>query len=121
MRQFRPHLADLGITEQQWRVLRVLGEDGPSDAGQVAERACILPSSFSRIVKTLAAMKLVATSSDRDDGRRSIVALTERGETTLEQALPQSSAIYADLERRLGGKTLQLLLDLLDEVQTKLG
>ena len=46
MISFRPILAKHGFTEQQWRVLRVLGEKGPSDAGQVAFDACILaPSS----------------------------------------------------------------------------
>ena len=41
MISFRPILAKHGFTEQQWRVLRVLGEKGPSDAGQVAFDACI--------------------------------------------------------------------------------
>jgi homoprotocatechuate degradation regulator HpaR len=120
MQQFRPHLNELGLTEQQWRVLRVLGEDGPSEAGDVAQRACVLPPSLSRILKTLAELKMITMESHSDDGRRTVIRLTPTGEKTLQQALPQTSAIYAELEKRVGGQTMQHLLDLLDEVQAKL-
>jgi homoprotocatechuate degradation regulator HpaR len=117
MQQFRPHLATLGITEQQWRVLRVLGEDGPSEAGQVAGRSCILPPSLSRIIKTLELQKLLRSSADKDDGRRTIMTLTEKGQKLLEQAAPGSNEIYHSIEKRIGKAKLELLLDLLDETQ----
>lgn len=117
MQQFRPHLAELGITEQQWRVLRVLGEDGPSEAGQVAERSCILPPSLSRIIKALELQKFLKSSSDETDGRRSIIALTEKGKKLLAEGSPGSSQIYQSIEKRIGKAKLELLLDLLDETQ----
>jgi homoprotocatechuate degradation regulator HpaR len=120
MQQFRPHLASLGVTEQQWRVLRVIGEDGPSEAGAVAQRTCILPPSLSRIIKTLVAMKLLATENHRKDGRRTIIQLTASGEKLLAQALPQTSEIYARLEKCVGQEKLKKLLDLLDDVQSQL-
>ena len=49
MLSFRPVLAKHGFTEQQWRVLRVLGEKGTSDAGQVAFDACILAPSLQEL------------------------------------------------------------------------
>lgn len=119
MQQFRPHLAELGVTEQQWRVLRVLGEDGPSEAGQVAGRACILPPSLSRILKTLGTMRLVLTESRKDDGRRTVIRLTALGEKVLAQALPQSKIVYSQLEKRIGAQKLRQLLDLLDDVQAQ--
>ena len=117
MQQFRPHLAQLGITEQQWRVLRVLGEDGPSEAGQVAERSCILPPSLSRIIKTLEQQKLLKSASDKTDGRRSIISLTDKGKKRLASGAPGSNQIYQSIEQRLGKAKLELLLDLLDETQ----
>ena len=36
MLSFRPMLAKHNFTEQQWRVLRVLGEKGPCDASKLA-------------------------------------------------------------------------------------
>ncbi len=117
MQQFRPHLVELGITEQQWRVLRVLGEDGPSEAGQVAERSCILPPSLSRIIKALELQKLLKSASDKADGRRTIVMLTEKGKRLLAEAAPGSSQIYQSIEKRIGKAKLEMLLDLLDETQ----
>ena len=117
MQQFRPHLAELGITEQQWRVIRVLGEDGPSEAGQVAERSCILPPSLSRIIKTLELQKLLKSAADKADGRRSIIALTDKGKKLLAEAAPGSSQIYQSIEKRIGKAKLELLLDLLHETQ----
>jgi homoprotocatechuate degradation regulator HpaR len=117
MQQFRPHLTELGLTEQQWRVLRVLGEDGPSEAGQVAERACILPPSLSRIIKTLEAQNYLKSGSDKFDGRRNIIKLSGAGEKLLEKAAPGSSQIYQLIEKRVGKDRLEQLLDLLDETQ----
>ena len=53
MLSFRPLLLKHGFTEQQWRVLRVLGEKGSADAGQVSFEACILAPSLSRIIGKL--------------------------------------------------------------------
>jgi homoprotocatechuate degradation regulator HpaR len=117
MQQFRPHLSELGITEQQWRVLRVLGEDGPSEAGQVAERSCILPPSLTRIIKALELQKLLRSASDKTDGRRTIIALSDKGKKLLAEAAPGSNQIYQSMEKRIGKARLELLLDLLDETQ----
>ena len=63
MERFRPMLAKHGLTEQQWRVLRVLHEEGDLDAGTVADRACILAASLSRISRTLETAGLIANQT----------------------------------------------------------
>lgn len=120
MQHFRPHLSELGLTEQQWRVLRVLGEDGPHEAGRVARRACVLPPSLSRILKTLSELGYVSSGPHRDDARRSVISLTPLGEKKLRNALPRSAEIYSNLEQRIGPAQLQRLLDMLEDVQGKL-
>jgi homoprotocatechuate degradation regulator HpaR len=120
MQQFRPHLAETGVTEQQWRVLRVLGEDGPSEAGQVAQRACILPPSLSRIIKTLEQARLLKSAADRSDGRRTIISLTDKGARLLRDAAPRSGAVYQRIEHSIGKAKLEQLLDLLEDVQRAL-
>lgn len=117
MQHFRPHLAAIGITEQQWRVLRVLNEDGPSEAGQIADRSCILGPSLSRIIKSLVQLKVMKASVDPADGRRTILALTKKGERLVADAVPGSNEIYQTIEQRIGKDRLELLLDLLDEAQ----
>ena len=68
MLSFRPVLAKHGFTEQQWRVLRVLGEKGDSDAGQVAFDACILAPSLSRIIGKLEKDQYISRFVDAKDG-----------------------------------------------------
>jgi homoprotocatechuate degradation regulator HpaR len=121
MQLFRPHLARIGLTEQQWRVLRVLGEDGTSEAGHVAERACILPPSLSRIIKALEERGLIFSSRSKDDGRRTMIEITESGLRFLETAAPQSSAIYVSIEKAFGKGELADLLNKLERLQKAVG
>ena len=59
MERFRPHLAAHDVTEQQWRVLRTLAETGEIDASTLAETACLLPPSLSRMLQDLEARDLL--------------------------------------------------------------
>ena len=120
MERFRPMLAALDVTEQQWRVLRVLGEGGRMEAGVVAERACVLPPSLSRIIKTLEANGQIGSTRDKSDGRRTMLALTSRGRAFLNGAAPESVAISAGIERSFGKPQMAELLDLLERLQQAL-
>ncbi len=50
MRPIREMLQRSGITEQQWRVLRVLEETPDIEQSQIADQACILLPSLTRIL-----------------------------------------------------------------------
>ena len=53
MSHFRPILAAHDVTEQQWRVLRVLAESGTLDVTELADKASLLAPSLTWIIKTL--------------------------------------------------------------------
>ena len=116
MLSFRPVLAKHGFTEQQWRVLRVLGEKGPSDAGQVAFDACILAPSLSRIIGKLEKDKYISRFIDANDGRRINLSLTTLGEEVLEKIVPETGIIYNSLQKSYGEEKLRVLLELLGEI-----
>ena len=116
MLSFRPILAKHGFTEQQWRVLRVLGEKGTSDAGQVAFDACILAPSLSRIIGKLETEKLITRFIDDKDGRRINLSLTSLGQEVLNKIAPDMDIIYKAIQKRYGEEKLSVLLDLLGEV-----
>jgi homoprotocatechuate degradation regulator HpaR len=120
MAHFRGHLAELGLTEQQWRILRVLGEADGLDAGELAERACILPASLSRILRALGGDKMIAVRPHPDDRRRQIVTLATKGRAALDHALPTTAAIYRELEKKIGSDELDQLQRLLALVQERL-
>lgn len=102
------------VTEQQWRVLRVLGETEAVDASELAVRASILPPSLTRIIRTLRDRKLITRSKLNEDGRRVILSITPSGMQLLEKLTPERRAIYEAIETRFGTDKLEQLLDLLD-------
>lgn len=121
MAGFRPILARHGVTEQQWRVLRVLSEVGESiDASNLASRAFILPPSLTRIIRVLDDRGLVKASRDRIDGRRTLIGITEAGTDLIREVAPESREIYSELEKRYGGDKIDVLLDMLDDLTLKL-
>lgn len=116
MVHFRPMLARRDITEQQWRVIRVLAQAGKLDATELAERAFILAPSLTRILKSIEERGLVARSKDAEDGRRVILDITQAGRDLINDVTPDSRAIYARIERAYGKERIDALLDMLDEL-----
>lgn len=116
MARFRPMLARHDVTEQQWRVIRVLGEASPLDATEVAVRACVLAPSLTRIIKALEERGFISRDRDAADGRRVLLAIAPAGLAMIREVTPESRAIYAELEKRYGRARIEHLLDLLDEL-----
>ena len=116
MLSFRPILTKHGFTEQQWRVLRVLGEKGSSDAGQVAFEACILAPSLSRIIFKLEKDNYISRFVDDKDGRRVNLTLTNLGEEILKKIAPDMDVVYKAIHNRYGEEKLTTLLEILGEV-----
>jgi len=114
MLHFRPLLNAHGISEQQWRVLRVLHDMGEMEGATLGRVACILPPSLSRMLKSLSERGFVEVRSDPDDGRRHAIRLTEEGEAFLMTVSPSSSQIYEEIEARVGGENIARLLDQVD-------
>lgn len=116
MAHFRPMLARHDITEQQWRVLRVLAETGPLEATELANRASILPPSLTRIIKALEERQLITRNRVKDDGRRALLAITPSGVTLIEDLAPERIAIYEAIEGRYGAEQYEQLLDMLESL-----
>lgn len=116
MSHFRPMLAEHDITEQQWRVIRILAEAGTVDASEMADRAFILAPSLTRIIRSLEERGIIAKAKDNNDGRRVLLEITPAGLAIIEEVAPESRMIYERFEKRFGVKRLESLLDMLDEV-----
>jgi homoprotocatechuate degradation regulator HpaR len=121
MARFRPMLARHGVTEQQWRVLRVLDEAGSLEPTELAVRASVLPPSLTRIVKSLLNRKLVTRRKVKDDGRRAVIAIAPAGRALIKELSPERRAIYREIERRFGREELRQLLDLLESLVRRNG
>ncbi|QKC85400.1 homoprotocatechuate degradation operon regulator HpaR [Mesorhizobium sp. NZP2077] len=120
MTHFRPMLARHDITEQQWRVLRVLAESGPLEATELANRASILPPSLTRIIKTMEERRFISRNKVKGDGRRARLAIRSAGLALIEDLSPERTAIYEAIEHRYGAEQQERLLDLLESlIQTE--
>ena len=116
MGRFRAMLRDNGLTEQQWRVLRALG-DGATDGSHLTELTYLLAPSLTRILRDLEAQALITSWIDPTDQRRKLVDLTPNGRTRIELIAPMSVAIYADIAARFGRQRLSDLEALLEELR----
>ncbi|MGE0499531.1 MAG: homoprotocatechuate degradation operon regulator HpaR [Rhizobiaceae bacterium] len=116
MGRFRPVLSPYDLTEQQWRVIRVLADESPLDASEVASRSAVLAPSLTRILRTLEERRLVRRRRDIEDQRRARLELAPGGVALLREVVPQSRLVYEEIERRFGRERLDQLLDLLGEL-----
>ena len=111
MERFRPMLNAHGVTEQQWRILRILQEGTEIDATALAERSCVLAPSLTRMLRALVTRGFIMTTKDPKDGRRFFIAITAEGRGFIARVAPESAAVYADIEAKLGHQRIETLLD----------
>jgi len=113
MPPIREMLTESGITEQQWRVLRVLAEYGPQDTSTIAQRASLLLPSLTRIAKNMSDNGLITVTRDATDKRRQTIAITKAGQTIVDNNHDQAAHIIEGFKKQLGAKNYEQLLDLL--------
>lgn len=114
MAPLRTMLGKGGVTEQQWRVLRVLGEGGEMDPKDIARQACLLNPSLTRIMQILDTKGLINRAPHATDRRRVSVSITVDGIALIEKLTPESNRIFNNLEAKYGRDRMDELLDLLN-------
>lgn len=120
MRHFRPMLAAHGLTEQQWRVLRVLDEQATLDVTQVAELSCLLRPSLTRISRALQEEGLIEAFHDPKDRRRTLLRISDKGRALVLELTPRSQAIYAELDGMIGEGKVSETVEMLESLLKKL-
>ena len=113
----REMLADTPVNEQKWRVLRVLEEGGAQDQNTIAQKACLLLPSLTRILRAMEDDALVSRREDPGDRRRSIVQIEAAGRAILQERGEQAAALVAQLRAQYGDAKFEQLLDLLEDLQ----
>ena len=114
---FRRHLRQLQVTEQQWRVLRVVYAAGVLDVTTLARRALLLAPSLTRILRDLERQRLLTRREGAADRRRREVMLTANGRKLLARGASGSEAGYRRIATRFGERRLQQLFRLLAELE----
>jgi len=109
MAHFRPVLNEAGVTEQQWRVLRTLSEDGPMEPNQIARSCQILSPSLTRMLAGMEQSGLIRRTRSDSDQRRQEISLTPKSETLIKHMRPQVDRKYQELEAKIGKELLDRL------------
>ncbi len=82
----------------------------------MAEKAFILAPSLTRMLRALEERGLITRHKDKDDGRRVLLTLAPAGQAVIDEVMPDSRRVYADIDARFGKKRVEALLDMLEEL-----
>lgn len=106
---FRPILREYQLTDQNWRIIKVLGETGPTDMTQLGLAAVIPPASASRIVTRMEAGGLLKRRADGADRRQVRVELTAKGKRLYAKVAPLIRRTYSEIAGLLDPRLLATL------------
>ena len=118
MAYFRPIVKRHNLTEQQWRIVRILAERPSMDFHDLAFRACILRPSLTGILSRMERDKLIFRLKPVNDQRKLYVSLTQQGQDLYEVARHQVEQGYAEIEAAFSRQKMDQLMALLDELIT---
>ena len=106
MARFRPLLTAQGLTEQQWRIIRALHENGPLEPRQICALCTISSPSLAGVLARMEDLGHVTKERFEDDQRRVRVSLTAQSEAIVERMKPMLEAEYRALEDKVGEKVV---------------
>lgn len=118
MGYFRPSLNQHGLTEQQWRVIRILSQRGELEINRLAELACILKPSMTGVLARMETAGMVGRRKTEQDQGRVLVRLADKGEACFSSMSQNMEENYQRLQAKLGEEKLQTLLSLLNDLKT---
>lgn len=117
MKFFRPSLNQHGLTEQQWRVIRILHQQGELEMNRLADLACILKPSMTGVLSRMETLGFVGRRKVTHDQRLVLVFLTDAGVACFEAMSGCMEQNYQHLQAQFGEDKLQELLALLGELR----
>lgn len=115
---FRPILNRHNLTEQQWRIIRILAAHRSLDFHALAREACVLRPSLTGILTRLERDGLVFRLKPLNDQRKLFASLTPQGVALYQQACNEVDAGYQQIEQQFGQQKMAQLKLLLEEFNT---
>jgi homoprotocatechuate degradation regulator HpaR len=116
MPRFRKIFNEFGLTEQQWRVLRVLWEHHDIAFHRLAEITLIPAPSLVGVVDRLGNSGLVERRRSKSDRRNVSVLATRKGHALQNKVRPKVEEAYADLRGAIDSKEWDQLIAGLDRL-----
>jgi homoprotocatechuate degradation regulator HpaR len=117
---FRPILHAHGVTEHQWRVVRVLLDVPTLEPREIGELCGISSPSLVGVLSRMEQLKLVKRRRVVHDQRRVRVSVTARAREIAARMAPQIEATYLRIETLVGAEFMVRLEQVLDQLQASL-
>jgi homoprotocatechuate degradation regulator HpaR len=118
---FRPILNAHGLTEQQWRIVRLLLDAGPLEPRQIGQQCRISSPSLAGVLARMDEVGLVRRERMAEDQRRVKVSLTPRSRALAAAMAPKIEAVYEALEAHIGRDFIDRFYGALGELIGLLG
>ena len=118
---FRPILNAHGLTEQQWRIVRLLLDAGPLEPRQIGQQCRISSPSLAGVLARMDEVGLVRRERMAKDQRRVKVSLTPRSRALAAAMAPKIEAVYEALEAHIGRDFIDRFYGALGELIGLLG
>jgi len=116
MERFRPLLTENGLTEQQWRVIRALTENGPMEPREISDICTISSPSMAGVLARMEALELITKERFADDQRRILVSLTKKSVGLVRVISKDLEARYRELERTVGPEVVERVYSAIDDL-----
>jgi homoprotocatechuate degradation regulator HpaR len=116
IRHFRPILNRHGITEQQWRIVRLLLDVGPLQPREISELCSISSPSLAGMLARMESLGYLKRTGFKNDQRRVLVSLAPRSRALAKRMAPQIDATYRQIESVIGTALSMRLHNTLDDV-----
>ncbi|MGE5622768.1 MAG: homoprotocatechuate degradation operon regulator HpaR [Bacillota bacterium] len=114
MSHFRPILNHFGVTEQQWRILRVLDQHGQLEPRELCEMCQIMSSSMAGVLARMEETGLIQRNRVAEDQRRVLVRLAPQGDLLMSRMAPMIELQYQHLEKAFGKQAIDDLVRALE-------
>lgn len=114
MGHFRPILNHFGLTEQQWRILRLLDEYGQLEPHEICDQCQFHSASMAGMLSRMEDLQLIQRNRVEGDLRRVSVRLATQGDQLISKMAPLIDAQYLLMEEALGKDMLENLFNTLD-------
>jgi homoprotocatechuate degradation regulator HpaR len=121
MPRFRKIFNDFGLTEQQWRVLRVLWETDDVTIKDLADFTLIAAPSLVGIVDRLERDGLVMRQRSTTDRRKVNVLVTTAGSELEDRIMPRVASAYVELKQSVDAETWSQVLVGLQRIAVQRG
>lgn len=113
---YRKVFKEHNISEQQWRILRVLWELDECTSAALAKKTLLPSPSMVGIIDRMMAKGLVVRDRSNEDRRIVHVRLTDKGRTLQATLMPQVDAIYQEMMSHCDQDAWQTMMNTLQVI-----